>query len=228
MLCIHPDDLTTASTFLQQQLQLCAQWNERQQLLPEGTTPPPDTAAAQFRMKVPGKSGYRTHEFRTRLTMTQVNHSQMEESASSFLVICDGAFLDISETKAREEELQEKTSALEREVAYHKTTQEALREALLDIKESHEKLQQQQAEITPPKDIIGNSNIPTDLDMEGILEDLLSLKGLLECSKFPQKRWANEILNSLNSKMEAAAKAADPADVPDEISEVTWGNQRNG
>ena len=230
MLSIHPDDLTSVSTFLQKQLQLCAHWSERQQLLPKGTTPPSDTAASRFRVKVPGKSGYRTHELRTRLTMTQVTHNEMEESTSSlsFLVICDGAFLDISETKAREEELQEKTSALEREVAYHKTTQEALREALLDIKESHEKLQQQQAEITPPKDIIGNSNSNTDLDMEGVLEDLLSLKGLLECSKFPQKRWANNILNSLSSKLEAAAKAAGSSDVPDEISEVTWGHHRNG
>ena len=215
---IHPDDIPSVTTAIQNLMELCVQWQQQSEALPMDASIPPHTVALRFRMKAPGMSDYRPHELRTRCSVYQERNETTE-----FLVICDGAFMDVSESTLREEELQKNTAALQREIQYHKSTQESLNEALLDIREAHEKLKQQQEQQhkVPPKNIVqGNSH----LDLEGIVEDMTSLKGLIESSKFPQKRWAKEILKSLSAKIEAAAN---PSDAPDDISEVTWSNIKN-
>ena len=214
---IHPDDIPNVTTAIQNLMELCVQWQQQMKALPKDASIPPHTVALRFRMKAPGMSDYRPHELRTRCSVYQERNETTE-----FLVICDGAFMDVSESTLREEELQKNTAALQREIQYHKSTQESLNEALLDIREAHEKLkqQQQQQHKAPPKHIVHGES---QLDLEGIVEDMTSLKGLIESSKFPQQRWAKEILKSLSEKIEAAATP----DAPDDISEVTWKNIKN-
>ena len=202
---IHPTDVPDMADFIMTHLKLAAEWD-----LPVGESR--NNVAQQFRAKLPEDNGddestYRWQELRTR--MTQLDNG---------LIICDGAFLDITDLKEREQQLEDKAAALEREIGHHKFTQAALEEAMDDIREARA---QQRRRL---KEEERREERKQRLDVEEMLEDVESVMSLIEGSTFAQKRWAKNILKGLSSKLKECLNENDGAneDHDDDVSEVTW------
>jgi hypothetical protein len=128
---VHPDDRGTLDLFLKAMMARAENWDDQE-----------DSHSAPVPVSVPvriinQKLGcYRYQECRARLT--QLNNG---------LIIADGCFLDITQLREREDELETKTKALQREIQHHQSTQSALHEALNDIREANQKLQHKNEEL---------------------------------------------------------------------------------
>jgi hypothetical protein len=197
---VHPDDRGIFHFFLGTMLSRAKSW---------GSSPPAPGGDESVLMPVSRpvrimnqKLGcYRYFECRSRLT-------QLENG----LIIADGCSLDITQLREREDELEAKTSALQREIQHHQSTQSALHEAMNDIRETNQKLQQQNEELekkTARYERAQSAGTPTtaqptttttrplsitvtspsskqklkNKDIEDLLEDLTCLKQLLSVSK---------------------------------------------
>ena len=185
---IHPDDLQFMASYIDENLKVCKNWDDGHQ----DDDHQHSDSASQFRAKIPGK-GYRWQELRNRLTREQTEDG-------SFIILCDGAFLDITDLKEREQELERNSQALEREIHHHRSTQAALTEAMEDIREANRKLEEQQ-QLRELQSLSSGSQRLSKAQRRDIIEDLTAMKGLIESCEFPGQKWLKIVYDSLATKL---------------------------
>ena len=217
---IHPDDRAAVSGFVNTLFYTCAQWKGS-----PGHCKP--NKVCRFRVLQTSKEDHQWLELRTQLKLVE------QQNGSNGLIVCQGVCVDVSDSFNIQEDNTKTTQALEREIQYHNSTQESLREALVELREAKQELLGRQKSPALVNDLdedrvdeIKQQKLEM-LDLGDMMEDLSALKGLIEHSKFPQQRWAKQILQSLTERVEEhqcerqSSMSNDDAD--DNVSEVTWG-----
>ena len=122
---IHPDDVSDMAVFVERHLKEAAGGGLAHR--------PVDQAASQFRAMGPD-GAFRWYELRTHLYAV----------GGSALVIVEGCFLDISELKGREADLERKSRALQQEIDGHIQTRDSLQETLEQLRAVQARMLQQE------------------------------------------------------------------------------------